>query len=695
MGRGAAPPEPRGEGARPGPTTGVGDVHAMALALSRERASSAALRQRIVEMERSRSWRLIAALRTFLSAFRGRKETPVAEAERLAAPPSIPPELRNPCPPGAASDDMSRTVDAMPWLASMVVSHAFEAVTGAQSAIDDGCQVADSPVLRIGFSGDANLAAELSCDPTIRLLDGLGPKGGAGVALPLFVLVVPERRKAGVRPVDESMFQLADHCRDAAVKSVLWLRSHEGSLPDVPMEHVERYASCFDLVCVSDPEVSRLAVVQGIGNVRYLDDAIQPFLHHPIVSSSLRSLAGRMEGVVVDALADFLETRSALAEDNVYATESSITVVDSYWDIPASKLSQARGAAGLSLVGSIFEHEKIVLTKVAGAEFFPVSQTRPAWWSRLQKLRATSMGVRVVQAEAEVGLDGVLVAPRGLETPGAIQEQATRHRQSHDVMGNASWRARISSILSEIGAEGEVWPSVPVSCLLVSKRPEIVSSALRRLKAQTYSHREIIVLMHGAEIPSSLFKEVDSSDDVQLMSAPASLCLGECINLAFQRSSGKFWFKFDDDDYYGPRYLEDMMRYASVLDHEIMGKPMAFHHFASDDALYCDPAQYRLASTLHTAGWEDGVVCGATLGGRREVLESIAFPVGRRHGADSAFLEACRREGLKLLAGDPFNFVACRGVDSGQHTWVGNEAEVRSRGILLGGRSVIDALVCA
>lgn len=666
-------------------------VHEMALALSLSRSSNAALERRLSEIESSTSWRLTAALRLLGAFFRKRRMPVPAERAPLEAPAGIPLELRRPRPSAVLSDEMSRTIDGLPWLASMVGSSAFEAAIGALPA--EACAGTGRAVC-IGFRGDTDLARELTCDNALQLLDGLGPEEQDDYVPPLFVLVAPDRRAVWNGAAFEETGRLADRCRSLGVPVVLWLRVHENNTREAFIDHAAAAAGHFDLVCVSDADAARHAAAHGLENVRYLDDAVQPALHHPVLSAALRGLANQLAGgLVVDALADLVESPGAWEKIEVQSGAAPIFAIDSYWDLPAAKVKPVRPPPGCSLVGSVFESDKIVLSKLAGAEYFPESATRPAWWTRIQKRRACAMGIRTFDPTcATISRSAALAQRRALDAA-TIGDDARLHRMAHQAMSDASWRARISSILSVLGNRNGVWPRVPVSCLLVSKRPHAVVQALRRLQAQTYADCEIIVLMHGVDAPQALRAEVFDGEAIQVMSAPASLCLGECLNMAFARASGEFWFKFDDDDSYGPRYIEDMMRYASVLDHDLVGKPMAFHHFASDDALYCDPQQYGHANTLHRGTWEDGVVCGATLGGRRAVLETIPFPMSRRHGTDSAFLAACRREGLSLLVGDPFNFVACRNSDARQHTWVGNEAEVRTRGILLGGARSIDAQV--
>lgn len=674
---------------RSGPADGR-TVHEMALALSLLRSSNAALERRLSEIEFSRSWRLTAALRLLGGFFRKRSLPVPAERVPLDAPACIPLELQRRGPSAALADDMSRTIDGLPWLASMVGARAFEAAIGA---LPIEARALTGRAVCIGFRGDADLAKELACDNALQLLDGLGPEEQDDYVPPVFVLVAPDRRVAWNGGVREETDRLVDRCRTAGVPTVLWLRGHENSTSEALLDHAAA-AGHFDLVCISDADVVRHASARGFGNVRYLDDAVQPALHHPVLSSALRGLANRMAGgLVVDALADLVESASAWESIKAQPDAAPIFAIDSYWDIPSVKVAPVVPPSGCSLVGSVFESDKIVLSKLSGAEYFPESATRPAWWTRIQKRRACAMGIRTFDPECTTISRSAVLAQRRALDAAMIQEDARLHRMAHQVMSDACWRARISSILLELGSRNAVWPRIPVSCLLVSKRPQAVLHALRRLQAQTYVDFEIIVLMHGVDVPEALRAEALDSRAIQIMSAPASLCLGECLNLAFARASGEFWFKFDDDDSYGPRYIEDMMRYASLLDHDLVGKPMAFHHFASDDSLYCDPQQYAHGNTLHRGNWEDGVVCGATLGGRRAVLETIPFPTHRRHGTDSAFLAACRRAGLSLLVCDPFNFVACRSSDARQHTWVGNEAEVRARGILLGGARTIDAQV--
>src|SRR6185312_13769359 len=99
-----------------------------------------------------------------------------------------------------------------------------------------------------------------------------------------------------------------------------------------------------------------------------------------------------------------------------------------------------------------------------------------------------------------------------------------------------------------------------ISVLLASKRPAMVPHALAQVARQSWTNTETVLILHGVD---ELGPEGDAAVAafpglLTVVHAPQSLTLGGALNLGAGQASGEYLAKMDDDDWYGPRHLEDL-----------------------------------------------------------------------------------------------------------------------------------------
>jgi hypothetical protein len=160
-------------------------------------------------------------------------------------------------------------------------------------------------------------------------------------------------------------------------------------------------------------------------------------------------------------------------------------------------------------------------------------------------LRAAARGTLVT---GDVPGAVVPVEPAGDARPGDL---------AHDVRSVAQRRAALATGLG---------PAPTVSAVLVTRRPALVPRILAMLDAQRYPALEVVLVVHGdelLELPSGL------SVPVQLLHAPGDRSLGHALELGCAAASGTLLTKVDDDDFYGPDHVLDL-----VLAHRFSGALM-------------------------------------------------------------------------------------------------------------------------
>ena len=63
------------------------------------------------------------------------------------------------------------------------------------------------------------------------------------------------------------------------------------------------------------------------------------------------------------------------------------------------------------------------------------------------------------------------------------------------------------------------------------------------------------------------------------------------MNEGIKHAKGEFWFKVDDDDYYGPHFVEDVIDAYAYSGADIVGKPTYLVYLESLDVTVCRAAR--------------------------------------------------------------------------------------------------------
>jgi glycosyltransferase involved in cell wall biosynthesis len=97
-----------------------------------------------------------------------------------------------------------------------------------------------------------------------------------------------------------------------------------------------------------------------------------------------------------------------------------------------------------------------------------------------------------------------------------------------------------------------------VSIILTTRdRPRLLSIALRCYQHQTYSPRELIVVDDGELFPADA--EAVAAVGGRLLREAPGTPLGTKLNRGVAAARGRFCQKMDDDDWYGPEFVETMV----------------------------------------------------------------------------------------------------------------------------------------
>lgn len=252
--------------------------------------------------------------------------------------------------------------------------------------------------------------------------------------------------------------------------------------------------------------------------------------------------------------------------------------------------------------------------------------------------------------EASDQIDVIRAAMRGCPPAAAGGTSGDRDRASvavrrWAVRTHAPW-ARMSEILVTAGVDHRSpWPSV--GAVLVTNRPDRVQAAVRSIRRQSYPDVDLVVVLHGIDVPSS---QLDGAPTV--VHAPESWTLGRCLNAGVERTGASVIAKIDDDDHYGSHYVEDSVHTLVTSDAGVVGKAAMYVYLGDEDR-----------TVIRRAADEERYVSGTMPGGslvfHRRVWDEAAFP-HRPRFVDAVFLDAARANGERTRAGHRFEFCLVR-----------------------------------
>jgi hypothetical protein len=124
-----------------------------------------------------------------------------------------------------------------------------------------------------------------------------------------------------------------------------------------------------------------------------------------------------------------------------------------------------------------------------------------------------------------------------------------------------------------------------VSIVLPTRRPELLPRILRQIEHQSATDLEVIIGLHGfvGTSPELLALVRSYPFDVRFMSFSDARSLGSVLNELTAAAKGRFITKMDDDDWYAPHHIEDLLLGRSYSGAGLVGAPVEFTYIESAD----------------------------------------------------------------------------------------------------------------
>lgn len=293
-------------------------------------------------------------------------------------------------------------------------------------------------------------------------------------------------------------------------------------------------------------------------------------------------------------------------------------------------------------------------------------------------------------ASQAIAAEVVRNALRGLVTE-VVGDEGWRHGvappllellgRALEIRGDALHREHTSVRLRRLAYQQHVVRrAVHVSVILATRRPEWLPHAISQVVHQRHRPLDVVIASHGpaADEAARALVEAGAARDVPVTTCtlPGSAVFGDLLNLASERAGGEVLVKMDDDDWYAPEHVDDLLLALDRSRGRLVGKAAEFIHLE------------RLDQTVrrHGSGSErfSTLVAGATLAVRRRDLLDVGGWAPVPAAVDQRLIDAFAGHGELPFRTHGMGFVVHRHgvgqtwavddeyfIDAARHQWRG------------------------
>ncbi|MBN9645295.1 glycosyltransferase [Corynebacterium sp. CCM 8862] len=233
------------------------------------------------------------------------------------------------------------------------------------------------------------------------------------------------------------------------------------------------------------------------------------------------------------------------------------------------------------------------------------------------------------------------------------------HLAARRIWAEHTYGHRVDTVLEAVGLEAKKRHHPKVSVICSTIRKQQIDHVLNMAAAQVNVDLQLCILAHG--FPAEGIKDKAEKlglDDVVVLEGDSGDSLGHCLNRLVDASDGEVIAKWDDDDIYGPHYLEDQLNALMFSAADVVGKQAHFT-WLEQRGLTALTSPEREHKFTH-------FVAGPTLVFPRETAQKHRF-LDVSTGEDTAFLRSVVAAEGRIYTADRFNFIRIRGGEG--HTW--------------------------
>jgi cellulose synthase/poly-beta-1,6-N-acetylglucosamine synthase-like glycosyltransferase len=200
-----------------------------------------------------------------------------------------------------------------------------------------------------------------------------------------------------------------------------------------------------------------------------------------------------------------------------------------------------------------------------------------------------------------------------------------------------------------------------VSIVTCTMRGDFMNNIFENYGRQDYPKKELIIVLNNNKMNIDDWKkEAEKYDNVRVFQVDEKVTLGNCTNYGVEQSRYEIIAKFDDDDYYGPKFLKESVKAFFYTDAGVVGKRASFVYFKKSKILALRNYKYENQYVKH--------MDGPTMLIKRDVFDKVRFADIPR-AIDVQFCKDCNKKGIKIYSTDRYHHVYIRYENRKKHTW--------------------------
>ncbi len=238
-------------------------------------------------------------------------------------------------------------------------------------------------------------------------------------------------------------------------------------------------------------------------------------------------------------------------------------------------------------------------------------------------------------------------------------------RAAFDHHSTLAWRA---SLAERAGVRHVALP--PVSALLATKRPEMLDFALRQVARQRGAEVELVLAAHGFEPDRDAVRRALGDRPHQVLTFDGGDFFGDVLTAAARAASSEVLLKVDDDDWYSPDAVHDLLMARRFSGADVVGMPSEFVYLHAND--HRDDLTVR---RIHPSEVFARFVAGGTLLLDRGLLRSLGDFRRVRKFVDAQLLSGVEAAGGRIYRTHGLGYILRR--TGAGHTWQRDDEEFR------------------
>lgn len=210
-----------------------------------------------------------------------------------------------------------------------------------------------------------------------------------------------------------------------------------------------------------------------------------------------------------------------------------------------------------------------------------------------------------------------------------------------------------------------------VSIITCTNKPHCMNNIFTNYENQLYEKKELIIILNRDDMDFDEWKKkAENYQNVSIYKLPEDKTIGECQNFAVEKTKHGYIATFDDDDYYAPHYLSDLMLAFKYTDADIVGKSSYFCHIQGLGALVLRNPDNEYQFIDFVGGGKRIV--------KRTVFDVVKFPP-LSNQEDRLFCVESINKGFKIFSADKYNLCYERSANQNHHTWSISDKEMLDR----------------